>query len=203
MQVRALSEQLVCASPFRPLPCWVRARINSFLSIAQAGRDSRKQQGAKEDYQIGLVNAAHVVPGDLDPAVGALDVGDAEFVEGIEKGSRPRFTRERIQAPFHPGPVSPRKDRERVQAPFHPRRDRERVQAPFHLYRPRFTGPVSPGPVSPTGRYSGLTATLRNLITPAPCCSANGPSANRPLWSSAVCCPLRTTTTCRPLAVIS
>jgi predicted RNase H-like HicB family nuclease len=30
------------------------------------------------------------------------------------------------------------------------------------------------------GIYSGLIATLRNLITPAPCCSVNGPSANRP-----------------------
>ena len=32
--------------------------------------------------------------------------------------------------------------------------------------------------------YSGLIATLRNLITPAPCCSANGPSVNRPLCNS-------------------
>jgi len=55
----------------------------------------------------------------------------------------------------------------------------------------------------PAGGYSGLTATLRNLITPAPCCSVNGPSANRPLWSSAVFWPLRITVICRPLAVIS
>ena len=55
----------------------------------------------------------------------------------------------------------------------------------------------------PPDGYSGLTATLRNLITPAPCCSVNGPSANRPLWSSAVFSPLRTTLICRPLAVIS
>lgn len=33
--------------------------------------------------------------------------------------------------------------------------------------------------------YSGLIATLRNLITPAPCCRPIGPSANRPLCS---CC---------------
>ena len=29
--------------------------------------------------------------------------------------------------------------------------------------------------------YNGLIATLRHLITPSPCCSVNGPSANRPL----------------------
>ena len=51
--------------------------------------------------------------------------------------------------------------------------------------------------------YSGLTATLRNLITPSPCCSVNGPSANRPLCSSAVFWPLSITVICRPLAVIS
>ena len=51
--------------------------------------------------------------------------------------------------------------------------------------------------------YSGLIATLRNLITPAPCWSASGPSANRPLLRSAVFCPLSTTVICRPLAVIS
>jgi hypothetical protein len=52
-------------------------------------------------------------------------------------------------------------------------------------------------------RYSGLTATLRNLITPSPCCSVNGPSANRPLCNSAVFWPLSTTVIWRPLAVIS
>ena len=35
-------------------------------------------------------------------------------------------------------------------------------------------------------RYSGRIATLRNLITPEPCCSVNGPSTNRPLCSSTV-----------------
>jgi len=29
-------------------------------------------------------------------------------------------------------------------------------------------------------RYRGLIATLRNLITPAPCCSENGPFLNSP-----------------------
>jgi hypothetical protein len=51
--------------------------------------------------------------------------------------------------------------------------------------------------------YSGLIATLRNLITPAPCCSVNGPSTNRPLCSSTVFWPLSFTVTRRPLAVIS
>src|SRR5574339_621832 len=46
-------------------------------------------------------------------------------------------------------------------------------------------GRLTPG-IRPPGAYSGLTATLRNLITPAPCCSVIGPSVNRPLWSSAV-----------------
>src|SRR4029453_9454117 len=51
--------------------------------------------------------------------------------------------------------------------------------------------------------YSGLTATLRNFITPSPCCSVNGPSAKRPLCNSAVFWPLSTTVIWRPLAVIS
>ena len=51
--------------------------------------------------------------------------------------------------------------------------------------------------------YSGLTATLRNLITPEPYCSVNGPSSNRPLRKSTVFWPLSITVICRPLAVIS
>jgi hypothetical protein len=41
--------------PFRPLQSWVRAPNNGLLGIDQAGRDSRRQQPAQEDYQIGLV----------------------------------------------------------------------------------------------------------------------------------------------------
>src|SRR5512134_419177 len=51
-------------------------------------------------------------------------------------------------------------------------------------------------------RYIGLIATLRNLITPAPCWSVIGPSTKRPLCSSAVFLPLSITVICRPLAVI-
>ena len=51
--------------------------------------------------------------------------------------------------------------------------------------------------------YSGLTATLRNLMVPAPYCSVKCPSSNMPLRISTVFCPLSVTTRCRPSAVIS
>src|SRR5262245_1895541 len=38
--------------------------------------------------------------------------------------------------------------------------------------------------------YKGLIATLRNLMTPSPCCRVMGPSLNRPLFSSTVFWPL-------------
>src|SRR4051794_10780566 len=51
--------------------------------------------------------------------------------------------------------------------------------------------------------YSGLICTLRNLITPDPYCSANGPLACFESCTSTVFCPLSTTTRCGPCAVIS
>jgi hypothetical protein len=48
-----------------------------------------------------------------------------------------------------------------------------------------------------------LIATVRNLITPWPYWSPSAPSANRPLFTSAVFWPLRVMVICRPLAVTS
>src|SRR5262249_32532894 len=51
--------------------------------------------------------------------------------------------------------------------------------------------------------YNGLIATLRNLTTPSPNCSANGPSVCRPLRTLAVCLPSNMMERSRPLAIIS
>src|SRR6266404_1537359 len=69
-------------------------------------------------------------------------------------------------------------------------------------------------PPSPQGRgkrasnsrarnYNGLIATLRNLTTPSPNCSANGPSVCTPLRTLAVFLPSNMMERSRPLAVIS
>ena len=50
---------------------------------------------------------------------------------------------------------------------------------------------------------SSLTCTLRNLIVPAPCCKAIGPSSNIPLRSFAVSLSSSITVMSRPLTVIS
>src|SRR6266702_977467 len=51
--------------------------------------------------------------------------------------------------------------------------------------------------------YNGLIATLRNLTTPSPNCSANGPSVCTPLRTLAVFLPSNMMERSRPLAVIS